>query len=90
MEQKIWFISKCESSANLKAVLPPQEIKLSHVFCLKIANICALSYKNKEALAAHGQSEVFVAVQKAGAEAQILAAAPDIKILQHVGGFASR
>ncbi|KAG0649694.1 hypothetical protein D0Z07_3707 [Hyphodiscus hymeniophilus] len=47
-------------------------------------------YKNKEALDAHRQSEVYAQVQKVGAETKVLAAPPDIKILEHVGGFGSR
>jgi hypothetical protein len=43
-----------------------------------------------EALTAHGQSEAYAMVQKAGAESQLLAAAPEFKLLQHVGGFAAR
>lgn len=49
-----------------------------------------LRYKNQEALDAHRKSEVYTAIQKQGAESQLLAAPLDIKVLQHVGGFASR
>lgn len=59
--------------------------------CEELANsVWLIRYKNMAALEAHRQSDVYAMVQKRGAETQLLAAAPDIKILQHVGGFASR
>ena len=52
--------------------------------------MCRISYKKMEAFESHRTSEVYAMSQKRGAEIQLLAAAPDVKILQHVGGFASR
>lgn len=53
-------------------------------------SLCLIRFKNMAALDAHRKSDVYNMIQKKGAEAQILAAAPDIKLLQPVGGFASR
>jgi len=52
--------------------------------------LTACRYKNQAALDTHTQSEAYAKVQKAGAESQLLAAAPDTKVLGLVMGFASR
>ena len=48
------------------------------------------SFKDAETLAEHQKSEVYQQVQKVGAERELLASPPDIKILKHVGGFGAR
>jgi quinol monooxygenase YgiN len=48
-------------------------------------------YKNKEAITAHQQNPVYVALQeKAKEDSSLLAAPIEIKVLQPVAGFESR
>lgn len=48
-------------------------------------------YKNKEAIAAHQQNPVYVALQeKAKEDSSLLAAPIEIKVLEAVAGFESR
>jgi hypothetical protein len=89
MERNAWSISKCEFRAP-RHLRKPQLLFSQIIVRSFVDSVWLIRYKNMAALEAHRQSDVYAMVQKRGAETQLLAAAPDIKILQHVGGFASR
>ncbi|RDW70167.1 hypothetical protein BP5796_08564 [Coleophoma crateriformis] len=48
------------------------------------------TYKNKQALGAHGQSKVFKAFSKKLAEEDLVAGPPQLKFVKSVAGFSSR
>jgi hypothetical protein len=81
MEPNVWCILKCKFT-HLHNKSSFKNMGLADRYFFR--------FKNKEALEAHRKSDVYNLIQKKGAELQILAAAPDIKLLQHVGGFGLR
>jgi len=84
-EETLVFIEMCVSSKS------QQSINIRHIFEQRgDADHNKNSFKDAETLAKHQKSEVYQQVQKAGAEQELLASPPDIKILRHVGGFGAR